>query len=288
MGTLRLIRAKLQATTIFSGGAIRDLARRDQLWILPLAAVGVLVGAGSMVFTLVGNYRMFYQLGLGVGTPEIVFSFATLASWALVFLLGIPVVVSVFFYSKDTAMLLPLPIRPLSIVLANSFLVYLSALALETLVVVPALAVYGAATPVGPWFFLAATIVLLTGPLVPVAACLIFAFALTTVVNLSRYRTLLEVAGFLLVLVGVVGLQVYLQRSMMQQISGGISLPEALAGRLLALPRAFPPLEWVARAFVLPGGPGALALFVFVSAGAALLAGGLASRSSSPSPWSGP
>lgn len=278
MGTLRLIRAKLQATTIFSGGALRDLARRDQLWILPLAFVGVAVGVGTLVFSLLGNYRMLYQLGAAAGTPEILFSFAALASWALVFLLGIPVVVSVFFFSKDTAMLLPLPIRPLSIVIANAFLVYLSALALEAVVMAPALAVYGAATPVGPWFFVSALILLLVCPLLPVAVCLLLAFGLTAVVNLSRYRTLLEVAGFLVVLVGVIGVQVYLQRSVMQQVTGGLALPDALAARLLAVPRSFLPLEWVARSVVLPGGPGALSLFVLASAAAAAAAGAVAGK----------
>jgi ABC-2 type transport system permease protein len=277
MGTFRLIRAKLQATTILSGGVIRDLARKDQLWVLPLALLGIVVGVGTAGFFLFSNYQAFYLLGVQTGRPELLFSLALLVSWVLAFFLGIPVVVSVFFFSRDTAMLLPLPLRARSIVLADAFLVYLSSLGLHAVLTVPALVVYAMHAPVGAWYVVAGLLYLVGGPLVPLGLSVLLAFALTSLVNLSRYRIALEVAGFVLVLAGVVGLQLVMQRSMMGQLTGSSAVPAAMASSLVSIPDTFAPLAWAAAGFVPGSGVVPLAGFVLfsvaVAAGALAMAG---------------
>jgi ABC-2 type transport system permease protein len=82
---------------------------------------------------------------------------------------------------------------------------------------------------------------------------------LMRLVDLSRFRTALEVAGMAVGLALVVGLQSFLQRTMLSTMSGGefsslTEYPDLFA----ALARALPPLAWAARSFV--AGAGALPL----------------------------
>ena len=56
---------------------------------------------------------------------------------------------------------------------------------------------------------------LLVTPLLPLSLAVLVVLGLMKVVNLSRFRTALEVAGMALGLVLVIGLQSFLQRTIM-------------------------------------------------------------------------
>ena len=82
-------------------------------------------------------------------------------------------------------------------------------------------------------------------------------------------------------------LQVFLQRSAMQQASGASALPAALVRALVGIPRAFPPLLWAAAGVRASAGTrsGPPPSSVF-SAGAAARRGGSPASPSCPSRWS--
>jgi ABC-2 type transport system permease protein len=256
MKTAALARATLRGTTWISTDGLRELARRDQLWVLPLAALGVLVGLGVVEFMIVGTYRSFLQAGISLGHPELLFFYALLGSWAFLFITAIPLALSVLYYSSDLRMLLTLPVRPSSIVGAKLLLLYLYCLPVNLVLFVPALWLSVAALGAPASLVISGLVSLIISPLLPLSLATLLVLLLMKLVNLSRFRVALEVAGMALGVVLVIGMQVVLSRTTIAAVSGGSSVGTAgLAGMYDALTRALPPIAWAARGFAAGSGP---------------------------------
>jgi ABC-2 type transport system permease protein len=256
MTTPALVSSTIRGTTVFSREGVRDLARRQKPWVLVLAGFGGLVGVGTFAVFLTSVYAGMVAMGAAAGHPELALFYGLLLSWVFLFVTGIPITLSVMAYSKDLQLLRVLPVRPAQIVAAKGFLLYLYALPMSTLMLLPAVVVSAGPLGAGAAFWLAVVVHLLVSPLLPVALSVFVVLALMRLVDLSRFRTALEVAGMGLGLVLVIGLQTFLQRSMMSTLGGGrfasvTQFPDLFA----VLARALPPLAWAARSFVAGVGP---------------------------------
>ena len=260
MTTPALVSSTIRGTTVFSRDGMRDLARRQKPWVLVLAGFGGLVGLGTFAVFLTGVYSGMAAMGAAAGHPELALFYGLLLSWVFLFVTGIPIALSVMAYSKDLQLLRVLPVRPAQIVAAKGFLLYLYALPMSTLMLLPAVVVSARPLGAGAVFWLAAAVHLLVSPLLPVALSVFVVLALMRLVDLSRFRTALEVAGMGLGLFLVIGLQTFLQRSMLSTMGGGqftsvTQFPDLFA----VLARALPPLAWAARSFVAGVGPSPMA-----------------------------
>ncbi len=195
-------------------------------------------------------------MGAAAGHPELALFYGLLLSWVFLFVTGIPIALSVMAYSKDLQLLRVLPVRPAQIVAAKGFLLYLYALPMSTLMLLPAVVVSARPLGAGAAFWLAAAVHLLVSPLLPVALSVFVVLALMRLVDLSRFRTAFEVAGMALGLGLVIGLQTFLQRSMLSTMGGGqFSSVTQFPDLFAVLARALPPLAWAARSFVAGVGP---------------------------------
>lgn len=256
MTTPALVSSTIRGTTIFSRDGLRDLARRQKPWVLALAGFGGLVGAAAFTVFLVGVYAGMAAVGAAAGSPELALLYAVLLSWAFLFVTGIPIALSVLAYSKDLRLLRALPVRPAQIVAAKGFLLYLYALPMGTLMLAPAIAVTARYLGGAAVFWIASAVHLLLSPMLPVALAVFVVLALMRLVDLSRFRTAFEVAGMAVGLVMVIGLQTFLQRTMMGTLGGGqFSSPTRFPDLFAKLARALPPVAWAARSFVAGAGP---------------------------------
>lgn len=250
-----LLRAKIEGTT-FLGGGFRRLRERDQLWVVPIAVLGTGVALVAIVSLLYQNYRAMATMGSMIGLAELPLYVAVLAGWAIIFVLGFPIAISVLYFSRDTRLLASLPIPAYRIVAANAGLLYLYALPAAVLFIVPGLvAAYDVVAAAGTGivqYVLASLLVTAAVPVVPLALAVLVVTAVTRLVNLSRFRTGLEAMGMVLIVVALVGVQLALSRSLMSGGSGA-SIPEALESLLTRLHEAVPPARWYAGLF-LPGG----------------------------------
>jgi ABC-2 type transport system permease protein len=272
MRTLSLAKATLRGTTWISSDGLRELGRKERLWILPLAAAGVLAALGAYVFMLVGVYRSLLAAGAAAGHPELLMFYALMGSWAFIFVTAIPLALSVLYYSADLRLLLTLPVRPRDIVAAKGLLLYLYCLPVNLIFLVPALWLYLSSVGVSLAAALSAAVHLLLSPLFPLALASLLVLALMKAVNLSRFRVALEVAGMALGIALVLGLQVLLSRSAMAGLSGGTfgalnRFPDLYA----ALARVLPPLAWAASGFVAGAGPAPLSASLLLTGAAVLV-----------------
>ncbi|MFW6356596.1 MAG: hypothetical protein ACOC2Y_07725 [Spirochaetota bacterium] len=254
MRILSLLKAKLEGTT-FLGGGMQRLRDRNQMWVLPIAVGGVGVGVAGFVYLLYQNYVALSMIGSMIGSPDLVFYVGVVATWALVFLLGFPIAISVLYFSRDSRLLASLPIPAYRIVGANAGLLYLYSLPATLLVFVPGLvAGYPSAVDAGTspaQFAIASALVTLALPIVPLCLAVVVVTAITRLVNLSRYRTALEALGMVLLVVVLVGVQLFLSR-MLTAGERGVEVTAALESMMESIRGAVPPAAWYASGFV-PG-----------------------------------
>jgi len=267
MRTLTLARATLRGTSWISRDGIRELVRREKLWVFLLASAGIAAAIGGMLFVLVGTYRSLLSAGMGSGHPELLLFYAILGSWILIFVTAIPLALSVLYYSRDLSMLLSLPVRPSQIVAAKALLLYLYCLPVNLLLLIPALWMYIAAVGAPAAVAMSALIHLLLSPVFPLALAILVVLALEKVVNLSRFRIALEVAGMALGIIGIIGMQVALSRAALHALQGG-GFPGggSFSDSFTSLASMLPPVAWAARGFVPSEGPLSLVLSILVPA----------------------
>jgi ABC-2 type transport system permease protein len=182
--------------------------------------------------------------------------YGVMASWAFQFVTAIPLVLSILYYSADLRLLLTLPLRPRQIVAAKGILLYAYCFPVNLLLLMPALCVYAGHTGLTAALAGTGLVQIFLTPLLPLALASLFVIGLTKIVNLSRFRLALEVAGMALGVALLIAFQVFLSRTTLASVQGGS--PSSLAGLTdtwAHLERLLPPLAWAARGAVAGSGP---------------------------------
>lgn len=169
---------------------------------------------------------------------------------ALVF--GFFYLLSAFFYGRDLALLMSLPLRPWAVA-ASKFIWVLVGEWLSLLPLLgPTLLAYGHATRAPAAYWPAVTWTFLWLPVLPLALDGLLLLVLVRVADLGRSRDVLRVVGALVALGIAIGLQVWLRGGLVYGADGIEKLAEqVLAGNIpVALSRVSAPVAWLAAGLV--------------------------------------
>lgn len=219
--------------------------KRQALAIVMVVLIAM--GMAPMLGTLGMTYLAVYQVGAGYGQGELVLVTAFLAGVAAMLFLGLFQLISAFYYSKDSSLLVPMPIPARTILLAK----FIGVMALEYLtlavLVGPALVIYGTLAGPGLLYWPTAVIIFLLLPVLPLVVASLLAFVLMRVTNLRRSRDLLRLIG------GGIGL--FLAISISRLMNSGVKNPEALVkafaskgGLIETIGGRVPPVIWATKA----------------------------------------
>lgn len=238
----------------------------------------IILGCMPMLVSLTATYMGLYQIGASTGQGEIVLTFAFVAGIAAMLFLGLFQLISTFYYSKDSSLLVPMPIPARTIVMAK----FIGVMTLEYLtlavLVGPALVIYGGFAGPGLLYWVKALLLFLLLPVLPLVLASLLVFVLMRVTNLRRSRDMLRLVG------GALGLLLALSVSrFVSSITpeGGVenllTLMTKEGGLIELIGSRVPPAIWAAKALGTSYAPGtqALNLLFFLLAaviGLALLA----------------
>ena len=227
----------------------------------------------GMVFVWNFTEKLF-MAGLTFGQPHLaLLNGALMVSLAGLFF-GFFSVITAFFFSSDLDMLVPLPLYSWEVLGAKLAVVLTGQYGINLLILTPLWARYGLLAGAGAGYILSAIVVFFALPLLPLSIASVLAVLLMRAVNLSRHKDKLTLVGGLLLVVVMVGFQVWLQSSL------GSGDPEVVMEQLLsradglirAVGRVFPPSVWVAQAMAYSHtGVGWLNLLYLVAASGAAL-----------------
>jgi ABC-2 type transport system permease protein len=195
MKMLRLIGLQLKVN--FGLSALRWYLKHDlKKFLSSLGIIALMiVGVGPLFFLYLRLVQEMYKVAFLFGQTEVVLASSLVLSSLLVLFFGLAFVMSVFYFSRDLSLLVPLPLLPRQILGAKFSVVliydYLTVLPFY----LPALWVYGANSGAGPLYWLAGAAVFFLAPVIPLALASTFILFLMRVTNLSRSRDTLRLIG---------------------------------------------------------------------------------------------
>ncbi|HPX16816.1 MAG TPA: hypothetical protein PL068_09640, partial [Petrotogaceae bacterium] len=142
-----------------------------------------------------------------------------------------------FFFSKETAALIPLPLKPAEVLSAKLFTVTIDQLLVSLFMLVPVIVLYGINSNMQIGYYITGLIVFLFSQLFPMLLVSIIIFPLSSVVKFNKNKDFMIFFISTVVLVGVIFGQYYLNQFAMNQSTAGLSSQDM--AKLLANPDMF-------------------------------------------------
>lgn len=251
--------------------------RRERFWELPLIAFSIIILL--VMFALMSGFlaHYLYDQFAPIGQQQVLLTMGLLACQLVVFVLGIILVISTFYFADDMKILLPLPYQAYEVIAAKFGVILVNEYLSLLVLLAPILLVYGIKAQAGFAYGLCAIIGFLLAPLLPLGIACILVFPLMRFVNLSSRKELLTFIGGIL-LIGVVLVFQYFVQTQPENIDQLFQVLLSEDGLAVLISKRWPPGLWFTRALTKAGtttGLGALLLFATISVGAIFLAGGI-------------
>jgi ABC-2 type transport system permease protein len=162
--------------------------------------------------------RLVRQIGfsfLMINQESYFLALAHYASVLMVFFLGLTYVLSYYYFSRDTDMLIPLPVSGKSIIISK----FISLLVFEYFVlgifIIPVIIINHGLVGGGLIYYLKAIILFLVTPVVPLSLASIIIITIMKFTNIKGKKDLIRVVSMFLFLFVFLGLQIVMQRAMM-------------------------------------------------------------------------
>jgi ABC-2 type transport system permease protein len=255
----------IQLRINFGISALRWQMKHDlKKFLGTIGIVALVVFSLSPVFFL--YLRMLhgaYQVTAELGQPEVVLATGLMISTMLVLFFGLTAVLSVFFFSRDLSVLVPLPLQPGTIMGSKFAVIMVYEYLTIAPFLIPAIWVFGLGSSAGIFYWIMALPVFLLTPLIPLGVATLFTLALMSLTNLSKKRDTLRIIGMVFFLLLIFALNYFLT---------GIPEGEEMAyveellikseGLLMHITRIYPPALFAVRALS-SAGPAKLTWFFY-------------------------
>ncbi len=141
-----------------------------------------------MIAIMSGTSVTFYRLLAPLGLQSILISLFLSMGVILVFLFGILYVISIFYYSSDVEKILPLPLRADEIIGAKLLVTAAYEYIFLTVLVAPALVVYGISSGAGLPYYLMSLVVLIALPVIPLCLSAILVMLVMRFTTFARNK----------------------------------------------------------------------------------------------------
>ncbi len=171
---------------------------KKSLWKPVLTVAGVVIGIGSLIFLYCLMILQIFRGAQAIGHPEIVLTIAFLLCQLLSLVFGIFYIMSVFYFSNDMDLLVPMPLRPGEVLGAKFITVLLSEYPVALSLLLPAFILYGTTPGTGLFYWLKGIVLIGLAPVPPLVIASIFVILLVRLVNIRRNKDLLMIIGSLL------------------------------------------------------------------------------------------
>jgi ABC-2 type transport system permease protein len=262
-----LLRAGLRSNFGLSVALHRIFVEKKDRWYVPLfglAALGILPTLYGYVLLI----RSLYGFLQPIGQERVLLTYGILLGQFLVLLFGFYYVIAAFYFSRDLEMLVPLPFRPVEVMLSKFAVILVNEYLTMMPLVLPVLITYGILSKARPSYWAGAVAVYALLPVIPLAIVSILVVGMMRLVNLSRKKDVMIVIGSVILIVAAMALQFTIGRSVGRRmgpegIAGFFASPNSLLSRIGA---GFPPSVWATKALAEVGTPsGWTSLCVFAA-----------------------
>ena len=201
--------------TLFS----KEILKKKNIW-KPLLFVFIIASIAPSYYLYIGFIENIGKSLLMINQESYLMVIASMAAFMIVFFFGIFYVMGYYYFSKDTDLLISLPIKPTNIVLSKFLTVLLYEYLLLGIFLIPVFVVNSTLTSSGIGYILKSIILFLSLPVVPLSLSSIFVVILMRFTNIKGRKDLFRIVSMFGFLFVVLGLQVVIQRNMINVAPG--------------------------------------------------------------------
>lgn len=218
------------------------------LFLLFILAAFLLYGYLAAIKAAYGLLIKFNQ------STDAIISFVMLISQFLILIFGTIGIISVFYLSKDTERLIPLPIKPVEIVFARFATVLINQYIVLIPFVLSAFIYYGILIKAPLVYWLKLPIIYLLLPVIPLAIITIIVMLLMRIVNFSKHKDKLIIIGsiflmFLVLLPNLISIRMNKEKGKQVEDNAVVRFLASRDGMVNAVSSRFPPVLWATKGF---------------------------------------
>lgn len=230
----------------------------------------VLVLPLLLLLPVVQLAQMLHQSFAAFGKPELSVTYMLVAVVPLLFITAVPMMISLFFFSKDLGLLATLPITTRVVILAKSSVVYVYLLVMGLFILLPSLVLYSVVDVFRPFALVSGLLATLLVPVFPMVLAALLLMPMMKLIGKTSRRGLWLMLGNVALLAIIVGIQVLTVRLQVQaqnQTQDALALIMSENGLLNLIGQRFWPSVWFTQ--LMTGNLGAGALYFGVTLAAA-------------------
>lgn len=262
---IALLKASLNVHFGISSLKYRFTKEKKRLWEPIAVLIAIVIGGGSILTMYSLLLLAVFMAGQALGHPEIVITLSFVASQLVILIFGIFYIISVFYFSNDMGILIPMPIRPGKVLGVKFITILLSEYLIALPMLLPAFIIYGTGSWQGILYWIKGLILVLTAPILPLVIAALFVVLLMRFINIRKGKDLMVVIGSLFGLMAGLGINFFTQNLpqgseeefIKHMIESNTALIESIGNK-------FPPSIWATLALTLRGWHGWAYFLLFV------------------------
>lgn len=245
---LALLKISLNVNFGISAAKHRLFKEKKDRWIVAVMILAV-VSLAPMVAAFLRGIKMVYQSLEPIGQEHAVLTLGILGGQIFILVFGLYYIISVFYFSRDLEILIPLPLKPYQIMASKFGVVLINEYLTSLIIVAPIFIYYGILSGASIIYWLSALIVYLLIPIIPMTISAIIVIVMMRFVNLSKKKDFLMVVGSMALLIFILGIQFAIgnmattmdQNSFIEIMTGEDGIVNLVGTR-------FPPSIWATKA----------------------------------------
>lgn len=264
-----LLKTQLNVNFGFSAIKYKYIRQKKELWqpilfiIAMLSLLPIYVSYIKMLKGIFSSLKTINQEGS-------ILLLGVLWSQIILFVFGISHIFSKFYYADDLQILIPLPIKPSTILTSRFVVVMINEYLAVLPIMLPVLIVYGIQSKLGLLYWLFSILILVFVPIIPLAFSSIVVIIFMRYTNLRGKRDFIRVVGGVLMVAAILSIQIVAQRASTVMPPGGeteyitalLSEKNSLISKVGA---SFPPSVWATTALInFNNTKGILNLIIFI------------------------
>lgn len=246
---ISLLKANLNVHFGISSLKYRFTKEKNRLWEPIAIIIAILVGGGSILAMYSFFLLAVFMAGQSLGHPEIVITLSFVASQLIILIFGIFYIISVFYFSNDMSILIPLPIKPGEVLGVKFITILLSEYLIALPMLLPAFIIYGAGSWQGILYWLKGSILILMAPILPLVIAALIVVLLMRFINIRKGKDIMVIIGSLLALMVGLGINFFslnLPQGSEEEVIR--HMIESNTGLIEAIGNKFPPSIWATLA----------------------------------------
>lgn len=199
-----------------------------------------------IVLPFVAVISQFYEIFSMIHAPELTVTYTYIIATVFVFLMAVPLVISVFFYSKDMSLVSTLPVSERTIVFSKLSTVYVYLIVVSGIVLLPGVGFYALKDGVKGLSILMGLVGTILLPVLPMIAATLLTMPFMNFIGGKKNRNLIMVIGNVLIIAAILGFQVLMSRMDMrpEELQRMLSSNDGL---IAFMGQKFPPSIWLTK-----------------------------------------